>query len=53
MSKCVVKARKTCVDYVLPKLFSRINIAFELLRKGNEKARNMGVLKKGIFGDCI
>ena len=50
-SKNGVKAVRSCVDFVLPKLFKRITIAFELLRDGKLKiARNMGVYEKGIFG---
>ena len=31
-SKYGIKAIRSCVDFVLPKLFKRITIAFELLR---------------------
>ena len=46
-----VNATRSCVDFVLPKLFHCINIVLELLRDmENEKSRNMGVYEKGIFG---
>ena len=32
LSLCVVKATKSCVDFVLPKLFPHLDIVLDLLR---------------------
>ena len=49
-SKYGVKAVRSCVAFVLPKLFKRITIAFELLRDKKLKLHTILRLWKGNFG---
>ena len=37
-AKCPVKATRSCVDFVLPKLFSHINNVFELQHAGIDQS---------------
>ena len=53
LSKCVVNVAWSCVDFVLPKLFSSINNAFELQQNRKQKVMQYGGLIKGNFGDSI
>ena len=48
--KYAVKAVSSCVDFVPPMLFQRINNVFELQQNGKRKTRNVVVFLMGIFG---
>ena len=50
LSKCVVNVALSCVDFVLPKLFSSINNAFELQQNKNKKSHNWGSIKRKFLG---
>ena len=48
-SKYVIYVARSCVDFVLPKLFPCINIVFELLRDRKWKVTQYGCLWKRYF----